>query len=172
MWCEHFLNYSHEVPNLNLIRRFGADFIQVSVVLFVLYRRMLGQYFETSHDYLLAIFLSHWRCLTPAVRISCCVDFNEVKVQSKNNIWTKLTKGDSRFGNLHNEEIRKVYIHHYVLLGWTSQEKWVGRDLQHAWKKLRDFRKFWSGTQKDTGPKSLRGLVIGRGRNTVSDFKK
>jgi hypothetical protein len=47
---------------------------------------MLGEYFETGHDYLLAIFLSHWRRLTPAVRISCCVDFNAIKVQTKNNI--------------------------------------------------------------------------------------
>lgn len=71
---------------MNLIRRFGDDFIQVSVVLLVLYRRMLRQYFETGHDYLLAIFLFHWRCLNGAVRIGCCVDFNEIKVQSKSNI--------------------------------------------------------------------------------------
>jgi len=34
-----------------------------------------------------------------------------------------LTESDSRYGKLHNDEIRNVYIRHYVLLGRTSQEK-------------------------------------------------
>jgi hypothetical protein len=46
------IRFSREVPSWNLIRRFRAVFITISVVLLVLYRRLLGQYFETGHGYL------------------------------------------------------------------------------------------------------------------------
>jgi hypothetical protein len=54
-------------------------------------------------------------------------------------------------------------------MNWSRKVSWTGHT---AWKKLRDYRKFESRTLKNTGPISVRGLVIGRGRNTESDFKK